>query len=435
MGEHSTSLKLNSEAWSWGRNDFGQLGDNTVIGKSSPVLVVGSHSFVEIAVSKYYFSFGRKSNGQVWAWGFNGQGQLGDNTRTNKSSPILIVGNHSFIEIAGGYYHAIAKKRNGEVWAWGYNWSGQLGDNTALSASSKSSPVLVVGNHSFIQAVSGNYHSMALKSNGEVWTWGNNTSGELGDNTITAKSSPILIVGNHSFIEIAGSSSFSYARKSNGQVWAWGNNYKGQLGNNTRISKSSPVLVVGNHSFVQIAEGNQHCLARKSNGEVWGWGDNSQGQLGDNTKTSKSSPVLVVGSHSFISIKAGDVHSIALKANGEVWSWGVNWFGQLGDNTVIGKSSPVLVIGNHHFITLGEIQDRIDQKVLLSPGGYFETESWCFGVNTCQLTRDKYQTGIGDVIIKYKNGATQAACEADSWNLYTTPFSCTGWVSIRIEAN
>ena len=137
-------------------------------------------------------------------------------------------------------------------------------------------------------------------------------------------------------------------------VWSWGLNSSGELGNNTTANKSSPVIVVGAHSFVEISAGYYFSLALKANGEVWSWGLNSSGQLGDNTTASKSSPVLVVGAHSFVEISGGSGlnYSLARKANGEVWSWGHNLYGQLGDNTTANKSSPVLVFGSHVGVSL-----------------------------------------------------------------------------------
>ena len=113
-------------------------------------------------------------------------------------------------------------------------------------------------------------HTLSLKANGEVWSWGYNLSGQLGDNTTGHKSSPVIVVGNHSFIEICAGASHTIARKENGEVWAWGNNPNGVLGDNTAGNqKSSPVIVVGNHSFIEIYASSGHSIARKANGEVW----------------------------------------------------------------------------------------------------------------------------------------------------------------------
>jgi alpha-tubulin suppressor-like RCC1 family protein len=149
-----------------------------------------------------------------------------------------------------------------------------------------------------------------------------------------------------------GLSDYILTIKNDGSVWTWGNNPSGQLGDNSTVNKSSPVLVVGSHSFVEIVGGGSHSIARKSDGSVWTWGYNTYGQLGDNSTVSKSSPVAVVGSHSFVEVTSGANHSLARKSDGSVWTWGYNLYGQLGDNSTVSKSSPVLVVGGILHVTL-----------------------------------------------------------------------------------
>jgi len=342
--DESFALKTDSSIWSWGSNVSGQLGDGSVRKRSSPVSVVGNHSFINI--SGGYHCLGLKSNGQIWTWGQNDSGQLGQNNIIYRSSPVSVIGNHSFTSISVGGYHCLGLKPNG-LWAWGRNAAGQLGNNTIID---KSSPISVVGNHSFTSIMAGEAYSLGLKSDGSVWAWGYNFNGQLGINSsgVTAsRSSPVSVVGNHSFINISAKIATSLGLKSDGSVWAWGYNNKGQLGINTVADKSSPVSVLGNHSFIAISVGGSHSLGLKSDGSVWAWGQNSfAGQLGDNTIVDKSSPVSVVGNHSFISISAGGYHNLALKSNGQIWGWGNNSvYGGVGDNTNINRSSPVLVMG------------------------------------------------------------------------------------------
>lgn len=337
------ALKTNGEVWGWGSNTTGNLGNNTTDFTSSPVMVVGNHSFVSIQTEDLS-AYALKANGEEWAWGNNSTfGELGDNSVSRRSSPVSVVGEHTFSYLGVGYTHTLALKSNGEAWAWGDAGYGKLGNQN--TADNKSSPISVVGNHSFISIVGGGDHTAALKANGEVWTWGNNTQGQLGDLTTTHKSSPISVVGGHAFVAISIGADHSIGLKTNGEVWTWGLNNFGQLGIQSIAGKSSPVSVVGNHSFVAVAAGYYHSVALKANGEVWTWGNNDYGYLGINSVALKSSPVLVVGNHSFIAISAGYTHTMALKENGEVWCWGDNTTGALGDNTNTDRSSPVLVVG------------------------------------------------------------------------------------------
>jgi alpha-tubulin suppressor-like RCC1 family protein len=353
---NATAYKTGGQVWSWGCSSYGQLGNLSTSSFSSPVAVVGSHSFadVETGLSNGY---GIKQDGSIWTWGEGTYGNLGDGTNVSKSSPVAVIGGHTFIGGSVGARNIIALKSNGEAWAWGDNNLGGLGN---LSVTSYSSPVAVVGNHSFIKVRAGgttaSTTSGGLKSNGELWLWGGNAYGQCGDNTRTNKSSPVLVTGGHNFVDFEIATYSVHALKNDGSVWCWGANSYGELGNLSTTSYSSPVAVVGSHSFTTLT-----CTARntqlitvaalKANGEAWTWGNGVA--LGDNSTTSKSSPVLVTGNHNFMQIKGGaDPWLMGLKADGSVWTWGGNTFGQLGDLTTSAKSSPVAVVGNHSFISL-----------------------------------------------------------------------------------
>lgn len=338
------ALRTDKSAWSWGQNTNGRCGDNTTIDRSSPVSVVGTHSFVEME-STHLSVVAYKSDGTLWCWGTNTNGEVGDNTTNNRSSPVSVVGNHSVIHISGGDGYSAALKIDGSIWSWGSGGSGQIGDNTT---NSRSSPVSIVGAHSFIK-LSIMDHSMGLKSNGTIWCWGLGTSGQLGQGTsVVNRSSPVSVVGNHSFISINVGLNMSTALKSDGSCWAWGSNASGRLGDNTTNDRSSPISVVGAHSFIKIISndvGSGHTLGLKFDGSVWTWGIGSSGELGDNTTNNRSSPISILnGGLKFVSIAVGNGSSYALATDGSVWAWGSNITGQLGINTVSGKSSPISVL-------------------------------------------------------------------------------------------
>ena len=365
VGTCSHVIKATGAAWCWGNNNTGQCGNNTAANSySSPVAVVGSHSFIQIAQGRQT-SWALKDSGECWGWGSNSgtmAGMIGDNTVTNRSSPVQVVGSHSFISIAGAENWAMGLKVTGECWTWGQNTnadyatSGQLGNN---SITATSSPVAVVGSHSFITIRGGETHAAALKIDGSVWCWGGNDSGQLGDNSITNRSSPVAVVGSHSFISISAGFSQTMAMKSDGSVWCWGDNVSGQLGNNSITNTSSPVAVVGSHSFIDIScggpvEGANTIGALKADGSVWCWGSNERGQVGNNTKgNSYSSPVQVVGSHSFTLLTAGSGFMMAFKPDGSCWGWGSDNDGRLGNNNAgVSYSSPVTVVGSHSFLCI-----------------------------------------------------------------------------------
>ena len=349
----SMGLKNDGSLWGWGASSSGQLGQNTTnVARSSPVSVVGNHSFDQISVGQSHVIGLKFNNGSAWAWGLATVGQAGDLSNISRSSPVSVVGAHSFQKILATVSNSYGLKADGTLWAWGDRLNGAIGDNIADFTVS---PVQVVGSHNFYFLSTNYTHNMALKlADGAVWGWGTGSSGELGEATVAVnRSSPVSVVGNHSFTRVACGGSFNVAVKANdGSCWAWGLGATGQLGQgSSAVSRSSPVSVVGAHSFDKISCGVSHTVAIKSNnGTAWMWGGNSNGQLGDSSTTTRSSPVSVVGAHSFGNISAGSFHASGLKSdNGTAWCWGQNNSGQLGDGSATNRSSPVSVVGDHSF--------------------------------------------------------------------------------------
>ena len=216
-----------------------------------------------------------------------------------------------------------------------------MGDGT----NSNSNVPVQVSNINGIIAISGGYaHSIALKSDGTVWTFGRNDYGQLGDGSNTYRNIPVQLNGLSDVIAIAGGNYHSLlALKSDGTVWAWGYNGYGQLGNGTNSNSNAPVQVNNINGIIAISAGGDHSLALKSDSTVWTWGRNSEGQLGDGTNSNSNVPVQVSNINGIIAISAGDHHSLALKSDSTVWTWGRNWEVQLGDGTNIKSNTPLKV--------------------------------------------------------------------------------------------
>lgn len=347
----------NGEALAWGFNNSGQLGNGSAFAnQSSPVSVASSISdWVQVDGGGSH-TVALRGNGTVWSWGQNSSGQLGDGTMTNKSSPVAVVGGFTdWVDVGAGEIHTVALRSNGTLWAWGFNNNGQLGTN---NTSSFSSPVSIGGFTDWVEVSAGTYHNVAIRSNGQAWSWGSNSSGQLGDGTATTKSSPVSIVGDiTNWVQINAGRSHTVGVRSDGTAWAWGSNNRGELGTNNTSNFSSPVPVVGGFTdWVQLAASLNspgHTVGVRANGQLWAWGCNSNsifgsGQLGDGTTSDRSSPVSVLGGFTdWVQVSAGKEFTVALRSNGTAWAWGDNSWdsGKLGDGTTTNRSSPVSVVG------------------------------------------------------------------------------------------
>ena len=294
-------VKTDGTLWLWGANNLGNLGDNTTTNRSSPVQTVAFGTTWKQVSCGYAFSGGSgftacvKTDGTLWTWGSNSYGQLGDNTTTNRSSPVQTVAfGTNWLQVYCGYRYMAAIKTDGTLWTWGRNNIGQLGDNTNTN---RSSPVQTVAfGTNWKQVSCGQYGMSAIKKDGTLWSWGWNVLGEIGDNTSTARSSPVQTIAfGTNWITVNCGSSVTAAIKTDGTLWCWGGNASGQLGDNTTTDRSSPVQTVTfGTNWKLVSSGNGHVGAIKTDGTLWLWGFGGSGRLGDNTTTSRSSPVQTV---------------------------------------------------------------------------------------------------------------------------------------------
>jgi alpha-tubulin suppressor-like RCC1 family protein len=299
---HTLALKSDGTVWAWGANDHGQLGNNSLEEAASysnvPVQVsipIPLTDKVTAIAAGTEFSLAVDSNGAVWAWGRNDIGQLGSSTLypNDQYIPVQITMPATaakITQIAAGIYHALAVDANGAVWAWGSNSNGQLGDN---STTDSTSPVQVkglsgVGNISGVTNVAaGAFYSLALMSNGTVAGWGQNAAGQLGNGSNTDSAVPVSVINLPAVTAISAGFSQTLALTSAGAVWAWGDDSAGELGNGTETGSNTPQQN-GFTGATSCSAGYFFSLALKINvtaagtdWTAWAWGDNSSGQLGN----------------------------------------------------------------------------------------------------------------------------------------------------------
>ena len=357
-GYHDLAIS-NGAVWSWGLNVEDELGNGTSGSQVAiPVKANGLSNILAVAAGCYH-SLALKSDGTVWAWGLGYSGQLG-NGNSGGGTPYCApnpvqVGNlrigllTGVTAISAGWDSGYAVKTNGTVWAWGDNTYGELGDGTKTL---RSSPVQVA--ISDVIAVSGgNSHALALKSDGTVWAWGNNACGRLGNGT--TNNSLIPVQANDAandltnIVAISAGGSGSYALGSDGKVWSWGDNSSGQLGNNGTANSSTPVDITSffnGYPIMGISAGQNYCLAVSPRGLLYAWGKNSCGQLGNCSFTQENYPVEFRFSDNSVAVQlaqgsAAGVQGLSLQGDSTLRSWGGNSCFQLG------RDGPATCIPDH----------------------------------------------------------------------------------------
>lgn len=341
--------------WNWGYNSFvqcGTLGINATTDRSSPVQTISGGGDWRIISAGSRHTASIKIDGTLWVWGSNLGGALALDSTTPRSSPVqTIAAATNWVDVSAGNIMTLALKRDGTLWSWGFNSAGQLGDN---STTNKSSPVQTIsGGTNWIKLVASDDGAISsgIKTDGTLWLWGCNDRGQIGNDSTTNRSSPVqTISGGGNWTSISLGSRNAGAIKTDGTLWMWGYGSRGVNGNQSNVHQSSPVQTVsGGGNWKDIALGSDHAAAIKIDGTLWLWGSNGvplqNGVLGDNTIVSKSSPVQTIsGGGNWKRVAAGGDNTASIKTDGTLWIWGYNAQGQLGNNSIEFRSSPVQTV-------------------------------------------------------------------------------------------
>ena len=360
LGSHSLGIDEAGNLWAWGDNGSGQLGDGTTEDKTTPVQIKAGTTFKAISTGDRH-SLAIDEAGNLWSWGNNQNGKLGDGTTENKTTPIQIKEGTKFKAISAGSNYSLAIDEAGNLWAWGDNSYGQIGNGSAEGIIT--TPVQIKNETTFQEIAVGNDHSLALDTEGNLWVCGSNSYAQIGN----VNAGAVLNKTEHKFekISIRRSARHSLAIDGEGNLWAWGDNGLGQLGDGTTEDKRIPVQIKAGTKFKEVSAGDSHSLAIDEAGNLWAWGDNSVGQVGNgSTERTIATPVQIAAGTTFQAISAGDSHSLAIDEAGNLWAWGDNGSGQLGDGSIENKSTPVQIRPEVKFklIEAGEGTYAIDEE-------------------------------------------------------------------------
>ncbi len=414
-GSHSLALLSNGTVWAWGRGEEGQLGNSSNSPANRPVRVSILTNIVGVAAG-YNSSFALESDGSMWAWGANGTGQLGINSTTPANRPIKVSALSNVVAIAAGMQHTVALQGDGTVWTWGANGSGQLG--IGVDGGTRNYPVRAGGGIlPYVIGIGVGYdYTMAVDTNGTVWTWGGGGNGCLGHGTNGSTNIPVAVTGLSNVVAVSGGDYHTMAVEADGTLWSWGNNGNGRLGEGTTTDRWSPVQVMI-LEFIErvrrpmlLPDGGQYLTGQV----VTVTSPDPDAHLRytrDGSEPTEESPSISSGGTLYIGtttvvrvrafkagvdpslvksalyeiggiVSAGSSHNVALKPDGTVWTWGYQYYGKLGLGDTTDLLIPTQVSG-------------LDSAVSVAAGGSHSLAAgadgtvWAWGYNS------EGQLGIG----------------------------------------
>jgi alpha-tubulin suppressor-like RCC1 family protein len=354
---HIAAIKTDGTLWTWGDGFFGELGTNDTTDRSTPVTTfAGGTDWKQVSAGNAHTA-AIKTDGTLWTWGLGGSGRLGDALDNDKLTPVTtFAGGTNWADapttepedlytLSASGSHTVAIKTDGTLWTWGFGTSGRLGNASTTSPFTISTPVTTfAGGTNWKQVSSGGTHTAAIKTDGTLWTWGNGSSGRLGNAQLTTRSTPVTtFAGGTDWKQVSSGGSHTAAIKTDGTLWTWGIGTSAQLGTNDTTQRSTPVTTfAGGSSWKQVSSGGTHTAAIKTDGTLWAWGAGSSGRLGTNDTTNRSTPVTTfAGGTNWKQVSAGGSHTAAIKTDGTLWTWGFGLNGRLGTNDLTDRSTPV----------------------------------------------------------------------------------------------
>jgi alpha-tubulin suppressor-like RCC1 family protein len=245
--------------------------------------------------------------------------------------------------LAGGQAFGLALRQDGSLWGWGDNSAGQLGDGTRTR---RLQPVRIGAANDWRVLASGPAHTLAIRDDGSLWTWGSNTRGQLGDGTRDQRIAPVRIGSANDWMWVGAGEFYSLGLKFDGTLWGWGDNAFFQLGQETPPIATEPIAIAPGTRWRSVAAGRDHVIATRDDGTLWGWGHNSQFQLGDDTTANRTAPAQTSAETDWDLVFSGGASSFGMKKDGSLWGWGINSGGALGVGDASTRGNPTRVPGH-----------------------------------------------------------------------------------------
>lgn len=351
---HTCALTGAGEAYCWGSNWGGELGNGSNDSSPTPVPVSGGHTFKSIDSGQWH-TCGLTTNGEAYCWGQGQQGRLGNGDGNDRYVPEQVAGGLRFVSIASALNHSCGLTAEGTAYCWGRNSEYQLG----RAGSSSATPVMVtLPGERLVSIAAGENHTCALTVDGKAYCWGLGSSGQLGAGSGDVHeypphtSLPVPVLGNHTFIAISAGGDVSCGIVTDGSAYCWGDGRAGQLGTGSEETAkvwNEPVKVSDVEDFISISNGESHTCGLTRSGTAYCWGSRAKGRIGDtNTSGTAHSPTEVSFAGTFIAIRAFEGHTCAIATDSATYCWGDGSFGQLGNGGTDSKAEPTLVTSFTH---------------------------------------------------------------------------------------
>jgi len=331
---------------------FGNLSNEQTIAASGGIVPSSAikKTFVYVATDSSR-SHGLTSEGLIYAWGGNSSsGSLGivGSAMSVRPERVVVPDGLTFSTFAISDTSTLAVSVDGELWAWGNNADGRLGDGTETHITH---PTRIGVEDNWSQVSIGRGHSLAINTDGELWAWGLNSHGQVGNGTTTVQLTPVQIGVANNWTSISTGASHSLALNSDGELWAWGNNSGGRLGIGNTTNSDEPVRVGLESNWTSISAGSSHSAAINEDYELWTWGANANGRLGDGTTTQSTIPVHIAPGTEWASVAISvAAHSLAITTDGYLYAWGINGGGRLGDGTTEERHAPIRIGSENNWV-------------------------------------------------------------------------------------
>ena len=361
---HVAGIKPNGTIWTWGWGNWGQQGNTSDFDEYSPLQLTSTSNWQSIKSSRLN-TFAIKTDGTLWGCGGNLYGGMGIGSTVDHISVMTQIGTAAnWKQVTSGDYFTIALKTDNSLWGWGQNDGYQMGNNVCCG--NQLTPIQIGAATDWKTTGTSHVRSgFAIKNNGTLWCWGTNIAGLLGDSSVTERVVPTQFNPATDWDKMSVGNAHILILKTNETLWAWGNYGFGETGQNPSsiVDLSVPFQIAG--TWKAMSAGISFSMGIKTDGTLWAWGRNDVGQLGDGGTTNRYIPLQLGTATNWNSVSCGYQHTVALRTDGSLWTWGTNDFGQLGNGgtTAFATPSNVSIAG----CTLGVEEFSATNAMRISP--------------------------------------------------------------------